>query len=124
MPVIGAVSWLSFKSRRTSSDTSRFIKAVKEVVEAARALAEKITVPQRDGTEVHSAIVAAAIATSSAAGAAVAAAEAVAVALAAVKTENSKPKAAQGGNENSTPNGNGLREETHPLNEIQSVSGR
>ena len=124
LSVIGAVSWLYFKSRKASSDTSQCVEAAKEAAAAARALAEKITVPQRDGTEVHSAIVAAAIATSSAAGAAAAAAEAVAVALAAVKTENSKPKAAQGGNENSTPNGNGLREETHPLNEIQSASGR
>ena len=124
LSVIGAVSWLYFKSRKASSDTSQCVEAAKEAAAAARALAENIPVPQRDGTEVHSAIVAAAIATSSAAGAAVAAAEAVAVALAAAKTENSKPKAAQGGNENSTPNGNGLSEETHPLYEIQSASGR
>ena len=124
LSVIGAVSWLYFKSRKASSDTSQCVEAAKEAAAAARALAEKITVPQRDGTEVHSAIVAAAIATSSAAGAAAAAAEAMAIALAAAKTENSKPKAAQGGNENSTQNGNGLSEETHPLNEIQSASGR
>ena len=124
LSVIGAVSWLYFKSRKASSDTSQCVEAAKEAAAAARALAENIPVPQHDGTEVHSAIVAAAIATSSAAGAAAAAAEAVAVALAAAKTENSKPKAAQGGNENSTPNGNGLSEETHPLNEIQSASGR
>lgn len=54
--VIGAVSWLSFKSRRTSSDTSQFIKAAKEVAAAARALAEKITVAQPNGTGVDSAI--------------------------------------------------------------------
>ena len=117
------MSWLYFKSRKASSDTSQCVEAAKQAAAAARALTEKITVPQRDGTEVHSAIVAAAIATSSAASAA-AAAEAVAVALAAAKNENSKLKAAQGGNENSTPNGNGLSEETHPLYEIQSASGR
>ena len=124
LSVIGAVSWLYFKSRKASSDTSQCVEAAKQAAAVARALAEKITVPQRDGTEVHSAIVAAAIATSSAASAAAAAAEAVAVALAAAKNENSKLKAAQGGNENSTPNGNGLSEETHPLYEIQSASGR
>ena len=41
LPVIGAVSWLSFKSRRTSSDTSQFIEAAEEVAAAARALAKK-----------------------------------------------------------------------------------
>ena len=88
MPVIGAVSWLSFKSRRTSSDTSQFIEAAEEVAAAARALAKKITVAQPDGTGVDSVNARAATATSSAAVAAAVAAEAVAVALAAPETEN------------------------------------
>ena len=119
LPVIGAVSWLSFKSRRTSSDTSRFTKAVKEVVEAARALAEKITVAQPDGNGVDSVIARAATATSSAAVATAAAAEAMAVALAAAETENSNTKAVRCRDENSTLNGNGQSDERFPLNEIK-----
>ena len=53
LSVIGAVSWLYFKSRKASSDTSQCVEAAKEAA-AARALAEKIPLPQRDGTEVHS----------------------------------------------------------------------
>ena len=124
LSVIGAVSWLYFKSRKASSHTPQCVEAAKQAAAAARALVDKITVPQRDGNEVHSAIVAAAIATSSAAGAAAVAAEAVVLALTAAKNENSKRKAAQGENENSTPNGNGPGEETHPLYEIQSASRR
>ena len=115
MPVIGAVSWLSFKSRRTSSDTSQFIKAAKEVAEAAGALAEKITVAQPDETGVDSVIARAATATSSAAVATAAAAEAVAVALAAAETENSNTKAVRCRDENSTLNGNGQSYESVPL---------
>ena len=111
LPVIGAVSWLSFKSRRTSSDTSQFIKAAKEVAEAARALAEKITVAQPDGTGVDSVIARAATATSSAAVATAAAAEAVAVALAATETENSNTKALRRRDK--------LSNERVPLNEMK-----
>ena len=111
LPVIGAVSWLSFKSRRTSSDTSQFIKAAKEVAAAAKALAEKITVAQPDGTGVDSVIARAATATSSAAVATAAAAEAVAVALAATETENSNTKAVRRRDK--------LSSERVPLNEMK-----
>ena len=102
--------------RGCTSNPAKYPLILNSVSWLPRALAEKITVLQRDGTKVHSAIVAAALATSSAAGAAAA----VAVALAAAKTENLKPKAVQSGNENSTLNGNGLSEETNPLNEIRA----
>ena len=111
LPVIGAVSWLSFKSRRTSSDTSQFIKAAKEVAAAAKALAEKITVAQPDGTGVDSVIARATTATSSAAVATAAAAEAVAVALAATETENSNTKAVRRRDK--------LSNERVPLNEMK-----
>ena len=88
MSVIGAVSWLSFKSRRTSSDIAQFIKAAKEVAAAARALTEKITVAQPDGTGVDSSIAKAPTAKSSAAVVAAVAAEAMAVALTAAETGN------------------------------------
>lgn len=111
LPVIGAVSWLSFKSHRTSSDTSQVIKAAEKVAAAARALAEKITVAQPDGTGVDSVNARAATATSSAAVATAVAAEAVAVALAAPETENSNTRAVRCRDENST-------HERVPLNEI------
>ena len=106
--------------RGCTSNPAKYPLILHSVSWLPRALAEKITVLQRDGTKVHSAIVAAALATSSTACAAAAAALAVAVALAAAKTENLKPKAVQSGNENSTLNGNGLSEETNPLNEIRA----
>ena len=117
LSVIGVVSWLYFKPSRASSNASQCVEAAKEAAAAAKALAEKTAIPEHDGTEVHFAIVAAATATACAA-----AAEAVAVALAAAKTENSKTTAVQCGNENSTSNGNGLSEETLPLNKIKSAS--
>ena len=119
LPVIGAVSWLSFKSRRTSSDTSQFIEAAEEVAAAARALAKKITVAQPDGTGVDSVNARAATATSSAAVATAVSAEAVAVALAAPETENSNTRAVRCRDENSTLNGNGQSDERVPPNEIK-----
>ncbi|PFX23290.1 hypothetical protein AWC38_SpisGene12176 [Stylophora pistillata] len=104
LSVIGAVSWLSFKSRKVSSNSSQCIEAANKAADAAKELAAKITELQPDGTGIHSAIVAATTAACNSASAAAAAATAVAAAL-----------AETGRNENTTPNGNELGEEGLPL---------
>lgn len=106
--VIGAVSWLYFKSSKPSSNSSKCIEAANKAAHAAKDLAEKITKLQPDGTGVSSAIVAATTAACHSASAAAAVATAVTAAL-----------AETGGNENSTPNGNERGEERVLLRTIE-----
>ena len=77
---IGTVSWLYFKSLKSTPNIPKCARAAKEAAAAAKDLAEKISVPLSDGTGVESLVAAAAsgvLASAAAAAAAAAAAEAV-----------------------------------------------
>ena len=85
LSLIGTVWLLYWKSRKPSPNTSQCAEAAKKAAEAARAVAEKVTVPREVGTGVSSAVAAAGTAAAAAAAAAAvaaAAAEAVIVATA------------------------------------------
>ena len=105
LSVLGVASWLYFKPSKASSDTSQSIKAAMEAAAAARALTEKISVPQPDGTGVYSTIAAATTVALSAAATAVGVLE---VALVSAETENSKTKAVSSKDEISTGNESGM----------------
>lgn len=85
LSLIGTVWLLYWKSRKPPPNTSQCAEAAKNAADAARAVAEKVTVPRGAGNGVSSAVAAAATAAAGAAAAAAtaaAAAEAVIVATA------------------------------------------
>ena len=94
LSLIGTVWLLYWKSRKPSPNTSQCAEAAKKAAAAARAVAEKVTVPREAGTGVSSAVAAAAAAASAAAAAAAAAAEAVAVAVATAEAAGNSNTAA------------------------------
>lgn len=118
LSVLGVVSWLYFKPGKASSDTSQSIKAAKEAAAAARALTEKISVPQPDGTGVYSTIAAATTVALSAAATVV---EVLEVALVSAETENSKTKAVSSKDEISTGNESGMSLEELRLKDTSQV---
>ena len=85
---IGTVSWLYFKSLKSTPNIPKCARAAKEAAAAAKDLAEKISVPLSDGTGVESLVAAAASGVLASAAAAAAAAEAVAHVVAKIGDSN------------------------------------
>lgn len=85
---IGTVSWLYFKSLKSTPNIPKCARAAKEAAAAAKDLAEKISVPLSDGTGLESLVAAAASGVLASAAAAAAAAEAVAHVVAKIGDSN------------------------------------
>ena len=105
LSVIGLVWWLHWKSRNPSPNTSQCVEAAKRAAAAARAMAEKITVPRAAGTGVDSAVAAAAAAASAPAAAAAVAAEAVTISVAKAEADGASISRVPATSSASAPNG-------------------